>query len=89
MLLRKTKEHMSEFVTSWRLKDQRYNLKGTLCEGCGTAAFPPREVCPQCSSERGVNSAQPLRKEDHSSVDSLAHTEPLAFLLYGTTMGAE
>ncbi|MCC7355451.1 MAG: Zn-ribbon domain-containing OB-fold protein [Anaerolineae bacterium] len=33
---------------NWRLKAQRYNLTGEICEECGTKIFPPRDVCPEC-----------------------------------------
>ncbi|HOA22501.1 MAG TPA: zinc ribbon domain-containing protein [Aggregatilineales bacterium] len=33
----------------WRLREQRYNLTGTICTRCGKVAFSPRPVCPECS----------------------------------------
>jgi hypothetical protein len=36
-----------EISRNWRLKNQRYNLEGTVCE-CGHKNFPPRKICPQC-----------------------------------------
>lgn len=33
---------------SWRLKRQKYNLLGTKCQTCGSAFFPPRQLCPSC-----------------------------------------
>lgn len=35
---------------SWRLKDQRYRLEGTVCKNCGAKFFPPRQVCTDCKS---------------------------------------
>lgn len=32
----------------WRLKAQRYNLEGVVCDKCGARLFPPRQVCPEC-----------------------------------------
>lgn len=32
----------------WRKIQQRYRLAGTGCETCGTAYFPPRNLCPEC-----------------------------------------
>ena len=32
----------------WRRYPERYYLKGTVCETCNTAYFPPRKVCPKC-----------------------------------------
>ena len=34
---------------NWRVKQQRYSLKGELCHHCGSHVFPPRDVCPDCS----------------------------------------
>jgi hypothetical protein len=39
-----------EIARHWRLKEQRYNLVGTLCSQCGKKSFPPRHVCPACGS---------------------------------------
>ena len=39
---------------TWRLKNQRYEMKGVKCENCQKAIFPPREVCPYCASNRTV-----------------------------------
>ncbi|MFA4946125.1 MAG: Zn-ribbon domain-containing OB-fold protein [Candidatus Micrarchaeia archaeon] len=32
----------------WRNSSERYQLKGTVCENCGTAYFPPRKICAKC-----------------------------------------
>jgi len=32
----------------WRNIQQRYRLAGTECRNCGTAYFPPRNLCPEC-----------------------------------------
>jgi len=45
-----------EIARHWRLKEQRYNLVGTACQGCGEKSFPPRQVCPACGSD----SSQPF-----------------------------
>lgn len=34
----------------WRLRDQRYRLKGSVCNNCGYYSFPPRQICPKCKS---------------------------------------
>jgi len=34
----------------WRLSAQRYQLTGERCPHCGAAIFPPRDVCPECTS---------------------------------------
>ncbi|MEM0129548.1 MAG: Zn-ribbon domain-containing OB-fold protein [Thermoplasmata archaeon] len=36
----------------WRETPRRYNLGGSRCTGCGTVFFPPRSVCPTCTSHR-------------------------------------
>ena len=33
---------------TWRRIPERYRLEGTECKTCGTAYFPPREVCSKC-----------------------------------------
>ncbi len=38
----------------WRNIEQRYRLVGTECETCGTAYFPPRELCPECRRDGDV-----------------------------------
>jgi uncharacterized OB-fold protein len=35
---------------NWRIKGQRYALKGAQCEKCNNVTFPPREVCPHCEA---------------------------------------
>lgn len=32
----------------WRVRAQRYQLRGEVCECCGEHLFPPRDVCPAC-----------------------------------------
>lgn len=34
----------------WRLNAQRYQLIGEKCPNCGSPIFPPRDVCPDCTS---------------------------------------
>jgi len=36
----------------WRETPRRYNLGGSRCTVCGTIYFPPRAVCPECTSHR-------------------------------------
>lgn len=33
---------------NWRRYPERYYLKGSICETCGTAYFPQRQVCSKC-----------------------------------------
>ncbi|MFN2203137.1 MAG: zinc ribbon domain-containing protein [Caldilineaceae bacterium] len=39
----------------WRTKKQRYSLRGSVCPVCSNVMFPPRDVCPNCAGENGVN----------------------------------
>jgi uncharacterized protein len=36
----------------WRETPRRYNLGASRCSNCGTTYFPPRAVCPECTSHR-------------------------------------
>ena len=36
----------------WRETPRRYNLGGSKCTTCGSVYFPPRGVCPKCTSHR-------------------------------------
>ena len=36
----------------WRETPRRYNLGGSKCTVCSTVYFPPRAVCPVCTSHR-------------------------------------
>jgi uncharacterized protein len=36
----------------WRETPRRYNLGGSRCTVCTTVYFPPRTVCPSCSTHR-------------------------------------
>jgi uncharacterized OB-fold protein len=40
-----------EIARHWRLKAQRYRLEGSVCPICGQLNFPPRPVCPQCTTQ--------------------------------------
>jgi uncharacterized OB-fold protein len=40
-----------EIPRHWRLKAQRYRLEGSTCLICGRLTFPPRPVCPRCSTQ--------------------------------------
>lgn len=42
-----------EIARHWRLKAQRYNLIGEICEK-GHHVFPPRDVCPDCHGEAKI-----------------------------------
>ncbi len=34
----------------WRLRNQRYRMRGKKCRDCGNLSFPPRIVCQKCKS---------------------------------------
>jgi len=40
-----------EIPRHWRLKKQRYSLKGEECPHCQTKMFPPRDICVECGNE--------------------------------------
>ncbi len=35
----------------WRLNGPRYRLEGSVCPTCGQLSFPPRPVCPDCTTQ--------------------------------------
>lgn len=39
-----------EISLHWRLREQRYNLTGTVCTECGKRFFTPRPVCDVCNA---------------------------------------
>ncbi|UCF59928.1 MAG: hypothetical protein JSV37_09180 [Anaerolineaceae bacterium] len=43
--------------THWRLRHLRYRLLGARCVGCDQPLFPPRPLCPTCTSLSLVTSA--------------------------------
>ena len=55
-----------ESARHWRLKEQRYNLVGTICSKCKQKYFPPRDVCPKCGSEISTRFAFKGRGEIYS-----------------------
>lgn len=42
-----------EIPRHWRLKAQRYNLVGEVCDR-GHYVFPPRDICPDCHGEAKI-----------------------------------
>jgi len=36
---------------NWRTRQQRYCLKGEICNRCNRVIFPPRDVCPNAVRE--------------------------------------
>jgi uncharacterized OB-fold protein len=43
-----------EIPRHWRLKQQRYQLRGEVCPHCEARLFPPRDVCPSCGQDARV-----------------------------------
>lgn len=43
----------------WRLNKSKYGLVGAVCESCGCAAFPPRQVCAGCGGREHKATALP------------------------------
>lgn len=39
-----------EISKNWRLQEARYRLIGEVCNQCEAKIFPPRDICPNCSS---------------------------------------
>ncbi len=37
---------------NWRTRQQRLSLRAEVCDHCGKAIFPPRDVCPHCAQEK-------------------------------------
>lgn len=50
-----------EIPKHWRLKAQRYNLVGEMCEKGEHYVFPPRDICPACHGEISID---PLKIQD-------------------------
>lgn len=60
-----------EIPRHWRLKAQRYRMQGSLCPGCNLFIFPPRRICPHCST--------PLRTEISINITPSQHSDPKIF----------
>lgn len=63
---------------SWRLKGQRYALKGTKCECCQQVIFPPREVCPYCQSVNQTTNREAAESDRIIVVAEAAALQPAA-----------
>ena len=55
-----------EVARHWRLKQQRYSLKGEVCPHCSAKVFPPRDICPKCGGEARMPYAFSGRGEIYS-----------------------
>jgi hypothetical protein len=60
-----------EIPRHWRLKKQRYNLEGNLCNVCDAKIFPPREICPECGKDTQPTPVSAVNREIYSSAESL------------------
>lgn len=40
-----------EIARHWRLRNERYRLRGERCPHCQSAIFPPRDLCPDCGQD--------------------------------------
>ncbi len=51
-----------EIPRHWRIRKQRYQLAGSVCNECGYRSFPPRTVCPQCRQDTlvGFRTEEPI-----------------------------
>jgi hypothetical protein len=55
----------------WRETPRRYNLGGSRCLNCLTVFFPPRSVCPTCSTHRdSLGKLQPFQLSGEGVVHS-------------------
>ena len=55
----------------WRETPRRYNLGGSKCSNCSTVYFPPRLVCPKCTSHRqSIGKMTPLQLSGDGEVIS-------------------
>lgn len=60
----------------WRLREQRYRLKGEICECCGKTVFPLRDICPVCNRETGNIKVSIIGVESGVSLYEAAQTKP-------------
>jgi hypothetical protein len=57
----------------WRETPRRYNLGGSRCANCGRAYFPPRAVCPECTSHRqSIGKMTPIQLSGEGEVVSFS-----------------
>lgn len=55
----------------WRETPRRYNLGGSRCLNCRTVYFPPRSVCPSCSTHRqSLGKLEPFQLSGEGEVRS-------------------
>jgi uncharacterized OB-fold protein len=55
----------------WRETPRRYNLGGSRCRVCRTVYFPPRSVCPSCTTHRdSLGKLEPYQLSGEGEVHS-------------------
>ncbi len=52
-----------DIARHWRLREQRYSLKGSICTRCGKRFFAPRPLCDACSESFMEGEAFAMRHE--------------------------
>jgi len=66
----------------WRETPRRYNLSGSRCSVCATVYFPPRPVCPTCTTHRqSLGKMEPFQLSGEGEVVtySVVHEPALGF----------
>lgn len=66
----------------WRETPRRYNLGGSRCLVCQSVYFPPRTVCPTCSTHRqSIGKMEPLQLSGDGEVVSytVVHEAAIGF----------
>ena len=65
-----------EIARYWRIRQERYCLKGEICTRCNKKIFPPKGVCPYCEnlvayrysfdseSEQNTQQSTPINKNE-------------------------
>lgn len=56
-----------DIARHWRLRGQRYSLKGSICTHCGKRFFAPRPLCDVCN-ESFTEGAFAIRHKRHAQL---------------------
>ncbi len=70
----------AKVVNDWRLRGQRYRLEGEVCDHCGVAIFPPRDICPACN--KPAKTPAPLSGRGEVYTFSTIYSAPEGFEPY-------
>jgi uncharacterized OB-fold protein len=62
-----------EIARYWRLNNQRYSLRGTICTKCGKPSLSQRPVCDTCSESAADGNHKYVSRHE-----TMAATEPAA-----------